>query len=142
MSKELVLPNILRCDLELVHQNEVLKLVHYRYQNWSDHSAPNDMKEFGDYLDEINKYRSVNAYTSPIVVHCSAGIGRTGTVILCHSLQYFLYKNDLKTKYYDISKYILLLRNQRANSLRAEEQFIFACRFLIDCVRKRDFGSK
>lgn len=51
-------------------------IVQYHYENWPDHGAPSLtlLKKLLDLIKEVND-------PSPILVHCSAGLGRTGTVI-------------------------------------------------------------
>jgi protein tyrosine phosphatase len=58
---------------------------HYYFEGWADHGAP----ESGDPLiNLVNIVREVNPNTkiNPILVHCSAGVGRTGTFIALHHL--------------------------------------------------------
>ena len=56
-------------------------MTHYHDQGWNDDTAPT--QEHRDVIKALvhkaNKVRSKKA--SPVVVHCSAGIGRTGTLI-------------------------------------------------------------
>jgi protein tyrosine phosphatase len=66
-------------------------MIHYWYNTWPDHGVPRK-KENPMYVDDVlTMLQEVNAYCSqlekskkpsgPILVHCSAGIGRTGTYI-------------------------------------------------------------
>ncbi|CAB3407946.1 unnamed protein product [Caenorhabditis bovis] len=49
---------------------------HFQFLNWKDNEAPN----IPNFLDFLLKIRSRH-YDSPVVVHCSAGIGRTGVFV-------------------------------------------------------------
>ncbi|KAK0418054.1 hypothetical protein QR680_013350 [Steinernema hermaphroditum] len=65
-----------RCTtLEVKTKNERLIVTHYQWADWPDHLAPNDPKTAVDLL----KLCKQTAGSRPIIVHCSAGIGRTGT---------------------------------------------------------------
>ncbi|CAG01714.1 unnamed protein product, partial [Tetraodon nigroviridis] len=55
---------------------------HYQYLSWPDHGVPNDPGGVLWFLEEVNRTQSTIPDTGPIVVHCSAGIGRTGTIIV------------------------------------------------------------
>lgn len=70
-----------------------------------------------------------NTSKTPICVHCSAGIGRTGVFIAIHS-QYrvykYLVKNGKKDEYqYDILSLIRNLRSKRFGLVQTIEQFTF-----------------
>lgn len=53
---------------------------HIQYTGWPDHGIPSNISEFLEICTTIDSYRSC----SPVVVHCSAGIGRTGTLCVVH----------------------------------------------------------
>ncbi|TKR64361.1 hypothetical protein L596_024909 [Steinernema carpocapsae] len=58
----------------------------------------------------------------PCVVHCSAGIGRTGTVIAIETMIQRIFKAQ-PTNMKDV---VMQLRNQRASSIQTEGQYCFA----------------
>lgn len=58
-------------------KEEVRTVVQIHYVNWKDHGAPN-LRLFGEMQDRVNR---LNPGKTPIISHCSAGCGRTGTWI-------------------------------------------------------------
>ncbi|ESO86462.1 hypothetical protein LOTGIDRAFT_129302 [Lottia gigantea] len=78
----------------------------FHYEAWPDHDVP-DVHDMLDFLYEVNRHQPQS--TAPQVVHCSAGVGRTGTYI---AVDYCLeqYK-DIGSV--DIMICIKKLRNQR-----------------------------
>jgi protein tyrosine phosphatase len=52
---------------------------HFQYEAWPDHGVPFTSREFLDFRSVINSVQSSPG--APIVIHCSAGVGRTGTYI-------------------------------------------------------------
>lgn len=60
------------------------KITQLHYENWPDNGIPN-LALFSKLLDAAEE--SPLERHSPITVHCSAGIGRSGTFVACHSLR-------------------------------------------------------
>ena len=61
---------------------------HYHFRGWTDYQLPtqNTEKEFGSLIDQaayfvMENIRKASLYREKLVVHCKAGIGRTGTTI-------------------------------------------------------------
>lgn len=65
---------------------EERRIYHYHFQVWPDHGVPADPGCVLNFLHDVNtrqeKLRLENVNPGPICVHCSAGIGRTGTFIV------------------------------------------------------------
>ncbi|XP_015274281.1 PREDICTED: tyrosine-protein phosphatase non-receptor type 6 [Gekko japonicus] len=55
---------------------------HYQYLSWPDHGVPSEPGGVLGFLDQVNQKQESIPGAGPIVVHCSAGIGRTGTIIV------------------------------------------------------------
>ncbi|CAG2199742.1 PTPRT [Mytilus edulis] len=89
---------------------------HFHFTEWPDHGVPDSIKV-------VNFYRNVMSKTcnqlGPIVVHCSAGIGRTGTFIAIDAL----YENGKKVGYINVMEYIQMMRKDRMNMVQTYEQY-------------------
>ncbi|CAI2322172.1 unnamed protein product [Caenorhabditis sp. 36 PRJEB53466] len=57
-------------------RDDHVKVSHWQYKEWKDNDAP-VIPTFLEFLMQVKERR----YNSPVVVHCSAGIGRTGVFI-------------------------------------------------------------
>ncbi|XP_067947071.1 receptor-type tyrosine-protein phosphatase delta-like [Watersipora subatra] len=71
--------------LEVTQNGETRRILHFYYLSWPDHGVP-DIELF------VSFHRLINASihhgkTQPLLVHCSAGVGRTGTYV---ALDYLL----------------------------------------------------
>ncbi|EPY50218.1 tyrosine phosphatase Pyp1 [Schizosaccharomyces cryophilus OY26] len=58
------------------------KINHFQYENWTDCNSPERVTMMINFLKLVNSYDR----TGPLVVHCSAGVGRTGTFIVLDAL--------------------------------------------------------
>ena len=51
-----------------------------QYCAWPDHGVPSDWRQFTTFTERVRAART--GIVEPAVVHCSAGIGRTGVLVL------------------------------------------------------------
>lgn len=51
-------------------------MIHYNFVAWPDHSVPDSPRALIELFETL---KQDHFYKSPILVHCSAGVGRTGT---------------------------------------------------------------
>lgn len=73
--------------LLLRHQGEERKISHYWYRNWVDNTTPNQTQIF-NLIHLVENEKRGQSHDAPILVHCSAGVGRTGVFIaLYHAMQ-------------------------------------------------------
>ncbi|XP_029686359.1 tyrosine-protein phosphatase non-receptor type 21 isoform X1 [Takifugu rubripes] len=111
---------------------------HLQYTDWPDHGCPDDIKGFLTYLEEIQSVRRhTNSISDPkntnlpVLVHCSAGVGRTGVVILSEILIACLEHNETL----DIPNVLLKLRAQRMMVVQTFAQYSFIYKVLIHYLR-------
>lgn len=69
-------------------------ITQFHFKAWPDHGVPHDPGAVLGFLQDVNLRQSTLAdeghEMGPIVVHCSAGIGRTGTFIVVDILLNFI----------------------------------------------------
>ncbi|XP_017331408.1 tyrosine-protein phosphatase non-receptor type 21 isoform X2 [Ictalurus punctatus] len=111
---------------------------HLQYTDWPDHSCPEDFKGFLAYLEEIQSVRRHTNSTSdpkntnpPVLVHCSAGVGRSGVVILSEIMVACLEHNEML----DVPTVLGLLRQQRMMMVHTVSQYTFIYKVLIQFLK-------
>ena len=67
------------------------KVYHYHFTDWPDCGVPSSPSPLLNLLRHIHTTHSLPSSPPPLLVHCSAGVGRTGTLLavdrLLHQLQ-------------------------------------------------------
>ncbi|XP_060478202.2 tyrosine-protein phosphatase non-receptor type 11-like isoform X2 [Panthera onca] len=97
---------------------------HYQYFSWPDHGVPAEPAGVLDFLDQVNRAQNSMPGAGPMVVHCSAGIGRTGTIIVIDILVDIIRRQGLDCDI-DVPKTIQLVRRQRSGMVQTEAQYKF-----------------
>ncbi|XP_039961602.1 tyrosine-protein phosphatase corkscrew isoform X1 [Bactrocera tryoni] len=104
------------------------RIYHYHFQVWPDHGVPTDPGCVLNFLQDVNSRQSQLTMTGenpgPICVHCSAGIGRTGTFIVIDMILDQIDRYGLGTEI-DIQRTIQMLRSQRSGLVQTEAQYKF-----------------
>ncbi|XP_052054624.1 tyrosine-protein phosphatase non-receptor type 13 isoform X2 [Apodemus sylvaticus] len=109
--------------LEDIQTGEVRHISHLNFTAWPDHdtpSQPDDLLTFISYMRHIRR-------SGPVVTHCSAGIGRSGTLI-CIDVVLGLISQDLE---FDISDLVRCMRLQRHGMVQTEGQYVFCYQVIL-----------
>ncbi|XP_043118008.1 tyrosine-protein phosphatase non-receptor type 3 isoform X2 [Puntigrus tetrazona] len=105
-------------------------IIHLQYVAWPDHGVPEDSSDF---LDFVKSMRSMREEPVPLMVHCSAGIGRTGVLITMETAMTLMEKEK---PVYPL-EIITLMREQRAMLVQTSCQFTFVCEAILRVYRER-----
>ncbi|PIO39042.1 hypothetical protein AB205_0026540, partial [Aquarana catesbeiana] len=73
--------NTLTCFPALLQGSQSRIVKHYWYTSWPDHKTPDSAQPLLQLMLDVDEDRKAFAGRGPVVVHCSAGIGRTGCFI-------------------------------------------------------------
>ncbi|XP_078507638.1 tyrosine-protein phosphatase non-receptor type 6-like [Lissotriton helveticus] len=108
----------------LYDEKEVRDIWHYQFLSWPDHGVPGEPGGVLSFLEEINRVQQQEPSAGPIIVHGSAGIGRTGTIIVIDMLMDMINTTGLDCDI-DIQKTIQMVREQRSGMVQTEAQYRF-----------------
>ncbi|OQV14787.1 Tyrosine-protein phosphatase non-receptor type 11 [Hypsibius exemplaris] len=100
------------------------KIYQFHFQAWPDHGVPADPGCVLNFMHKINDQQESIKGAGPIVVHCSAGIGRTGTFIVLDIIINQINKLGLDCEI-DIHRTVLQVREQRSGTVQIEAQYKF-----------------
>lgn len=111
----------------------------YHFIGWPDHGVPADPGCVLNFLQEVNNRQDKVLPAGPIVVHCSAGIGRTGTFIVIDQIIDQIKRHGLSCEI-DIQRSIQAVRSQRSGMVQTEAQYKFvylAVQHFVEVMQSR-----
>ncbi|UJR29933.1 hypothetical protein I4U23_017480 [Adineta vaga] len=125
--------------IQLNKKDEIRSIKHYAFKMWDDHTVPTNCELLIDFIRLIRSEYRPECH-GPILVHCSAGVGRSGTFI---ALDRLLQQFD-KVSFYgylDIYGTVLDMRRCRDRMVQNEHQYLFIYRCLKEEYEKRSGNS-
>eukprot|EP00079_Xenopus_tropicalis_P035264 XP_017949035.1 PREDICTED: receptor-type tyrosine-protein phosphatase F isoform X7 [Xenopus tropicalis] len=100
----------------------------FQFMAWPDHGVPEYPTPILGFLRRVKGCNPPDA--GPMVVHCSAGVGRTGCFIVIDAM---LERVKLE-KTVDIYGHVTCMRSQRNYMVQTEDQYIFIHEALLEAV--------
>ncbi|XP_055143877.2 tyrosine-protein phosphatase non-receptor type 2-like [Symphalangus syndactylus] len=125
-------------QLENINSGETRTLSHFHYITWPDFGVPESPASFLNFLFKVRESGSLNPDHGPAVIHCSAGIGRSGTFSLVDTCLVLMEKGDD----INIKQVLLNMRKYRMGLIQTPDQLRFSYMAIIEgakCI-KRDSG--
>ncbi|CAH0721414.1 unnamed protein product, partial [Brenthis ino] len=114
-------------------------IYHFHFTAWPDHGVPSEPGRVLNILLDVN-YRLQQIMTGPnppsqavVCVHCSAGIGRTGTFIVIDMILDQIRKEGFDCEI-DIHRTVQMVRDQRSGMVQNEAQYKFIYMALLEYI--------
>ncbi|XP_044015299.1 tyrosine-protein phosphatase non-receptor type 4 isoform X2 [Aphidius gifuensis] len=104
-----------------INTGEERDITHMQYCGWPDHGVPSDWRQFTKFTETVRSART--GMVEPAVVHCSAGIGRTGVLVLMETALCLIEANQ---PVYPLD-IVRSMRDQRAMMIQNASQYKFVC---------------
>ncbi|XP_071388166.1 protein tyrosine phosphatase receptor type Db isoform X15 [Centroberyx affinis] len=108
--------------------NEKREVRQFQFTAWPDHGVPEHPTPFLAFLRRVKACNPPDA--GPMVVHCSAGVGRTGCFIVIDAMT----ERIKHEKTIDIYGHVTLMRSQRNYMVQTEDQYVFIHDALLEAV--------
>ncbi|KAF0879197.1 PTPRJ phosphatase, partial [Crocuta crocuta] len=135
MTSEIVLPQWTIRDFTVknLQTSESHPLRQFHFTSWPDHGVPDTTDLLINFRYLVRDYMKQSPPESPILVHCSAGVGRTGTFIAIDRLIYQI-ENENTVDVYGI---VYDLRMHRPLMVQTEDQYVFLNQCVLDIIRSQ-----
>jgi len=104
------------------------KVCHWQYTDWPDHGVPNNPEDFLNFFHNVRQQLSP---PEPVLVHCSAGVGRTGVTICLDSCMAMLEQRISVNPITIVQK----IRNQRCMMIQNSSQFEMLLKLILHCSK-------
>lgn len=107
---------------------------HYHFLKWPDHSIcdPNDL------IDFTRRVASERKQAEPLLVHCSAGVGRTGTFL---ALDIALQQIRAEEKV-NVSEIVQDLRRQRMKMVQSFSQYLLIYQCIVIILKQQQEANE
>ncbi|CAF1138129.1 unnamed protein product [Rotaria sp. Silwood1] len=123
--------HIRHLQMKLINGQRTRTIVHLQYIAWDEAQLPLDTKSFIDFINVANSFRRHYGETNPCLVHCTAGIGRTGIFILIHVMIQCITFN----KKVSVASVLKVMREHRMSLVDRTYSYVFVYRCLIDYLK-------
>ena len=117
-------------EFEMTYGEEIRQITQMAYLSWPDHGVPESPDEFVDFVSQVRTHREGSIH--PTIVHCSAGIGRTGVLILMESAMCLIEANQGVFPL-DLTRQ---MRDQRASMIQTPSQYKFVCEAILKVYKE------
>ncbi|XP_022215522.1 tyrosine-protein phosphatase non-receptor type 61F isoform X2 [Drosophila obscura] len=116
-------------DLETQKSREVMQ---FHYVTWPDFGIPSSPDAFLKFLQQVRDSGCLSNDVGPAVVHCSAGIGRSGTFCLVDCCLVLVDKHGEC----NVSQVLCELRSYRMGLIQTSDQLDFSYQAIIEGIKK------
>lgn len=121
-------------EVESMNTAEVRRIYHFHYTAWPDFGVPESPSAFLTFLFEVRASGSLCSEHGPVVVHCSAGIGRSGTFSLVDTCLVLMEKRKDPDSV-NVKRVLLDMRKYRMGLIQTPDQLRFSYLAVIEGAR-------
>jgi len=126
--------NISTLRLTNTNSDETRDVLHFHYTTWPDFGVPSCPDTFLEFLGAVRESGSLESSCGPAVVHCSAGIGRSGSFVLVDSC--LLEAENGGPEAVNIKQRLLDMRSFRMGLIQTDDQLKFSYQAIIEGARQ------
>ena len=134
--KEDIKQNLIIRDIRITKDNVSKNVIQIQYKGWPDHGIPKIEEAYESFLFMIQYIITTNS-NSPVVCHCSAGVGRTGTFLTLFNLYVEIErkKNNPEIQF-NIFNVVRKLKEMRMLLVQTDTQYWFIYKYIETYLKK------
>ncbi|XP_063405575.1 uncharacterized protein LOC134689200 isoform X8 [Mytilus trossulus] len=123
--KEELADDCIERHLQLITADGIQDVYQYHYTGWPDHGIPDDIDVILAMIKRMRDIRTKDPNHAAVVVHCSAGCGRTGTICAIDYAWEILKSGQLDEDF-NLYEIVKSMREQRQSMIQTPEQYEMA----------------
>lgn len=104
-------------------EDSPLKVTHLHFTAWPDHGVPDDKTSLVHFIQRTRKFHPYDD-EHPVLVHCSAGVGRTGTFMVLDSM---MQRMEAGEDSLDVYGFLAEMRSRRPLMVQTEVSAVGLC---------------
>ena len=132
-------------------------ITHFHYITWPDFGVPEETGSFLEFLEKTNQaqilLKEEESIESPVIVHCSAGIGRSGAYVIVDCVLNYLQHGtqndsnataaggDMISVPKSIEELVIFIRRHRMGLIQTPEQLRFCWQAIVDWLKAHPDGE-
>ncbi|XP_061182027.1 receptor-type tyrosine-protein phosphatase kappa-like [Saccostrea echinata] len=103
-------------------------ITQFHFTAWPDKGVPQNVTSIVDFRNKVVSHDAKQ--DGPMLIHCSAGVGRTGTFMALD----FLIKQGVRERSVDVINCVARMRQQRVHVVQTVEQYVFLHDALVEAL--------
>uniref|UniRef100_A0A8R1HII6 Protein-tyrosine-phosphatase n=1 Tax=Caenorhabditis japonica TaxID=281687 RepID=A0A8R1HII6_CAEJA len=127
-------PNLIQSTFRITLQDGTTSMIvrHLHWLGWPDHGVP---EQIAMPFKVIQACRAAG-FGKPILIHCSAGVGRTGTLALI----YIIVESLSLPNFPGSASLLVRLREERYRAIQTEWQYLYVHRCILEYLFKKKYA--
>ncbi|KAM7357526.1 protein tyrosine phosphatase 61F isoform 2-T2 [Cochliomyia hominivorax] len=113
--------------------NQSREIIQFHYTTWPDFGIPSSPVAFLQFLKQVRDSGALDPDVGPAVVHCSAGIGRSGTFCLVDCCLVLVDKEGVQNV--SVQDVLYELRRYRMGLIQTADQLYFSYQAIIEGIK-------
>ncbi|XP_071504202.1 receptor-type tyrosine-protein phosphatase kappa-like [Diadema antillarum] len=118
-------------DVKMGRSEEKRTVTQFHYMSWSMKEVPEDYTTLLDFVEVVLRHHTTMPLSNrnrPMIVHCSAGAGRTGTFLALYNMLFMM----RETGKVDIFGFVNQMRENRIKMVHTQDQYLFIYNALLE----------
>eukprot|EP00057_Strongylocentrotus_purpuratus_P031007 XP_783327.2 PREDICTED: receptor-type tyrosine-protein phosphatase F [Strongylocentrotus purpuratus] len=107
---------------------EERRVQHFHYTSWPDMGLPLSATPLLEFITKVKEFEA--RPSGPTIVHCSAGVGRTGTYFTIDSMM----DMSAREQQINVLDFVYRMRTKRVKMVQTPEQYVFIYEALLECL--------